>query len=94
MQLVAVTQKPVEVELVFRKERGKDARPNDRILSDDSFISVKGIKAKGKQLSTYPIKEVILHELPQESVKADEVPTVAEGLADPSDGDAQISMEL
>ena len=94
MQLVAVTHKPVEVELVFRKERGKDARPNERILSDDSFISVKGIKAKGKQMSTYPVKEVILHELAQDLAASDEASAEAEVSADPSDGDAQISMEL
>ena len=91
---MAVTCKPVEVELVFRKERGKDARPNERICSDDSFISVKGIKAKGKQLSTYSVKEVILHELAQEKPAQDAVSTEAEDSAEQADGDAQISMEL
>lgn len=94
IQLVAVTCKPVEVELVFRKERGKDARPNERICSDDSFISVKGIKAKGKQLSTYPVKEVLLHELAQEKPAQDAVSKEAEDSAEQADGDAQISMEL
>jgi topoisomerase-4 subunit A len=55
------TRKGVEVELIFKKERGKDQRPSER-FSAEEFIAVKGIKARGKQLSTYEIKEIILHE--------------------------------
>ena len=37
--------------------RNKDQRPNLRIVFDE-FISVKGIKAQGNQLTPYKIKQV------------------------------------
>ncbi|MDA8699500.1 DNA gyrase/topoisomerase IV subunit A, partial [Flavobacteriaceae bacterium] len=47
------------IELVFVKPRGGDPLPNKSINVED-FISIKGFKAIGNQLTTTKIKEVIL----------------------------------
>ena len=56
LELISTDWKPV-FELVFIKLRNKDQRPNQRIIFEE-FISVKGIKAQGNQLSPYKIKQV------------------------------------
>ena len=49
LELISTDWKPV-FELVFIKLRNKDQRPNQRIVFEE-FISVKGIKAQGNQLT-------------------------------------------
>ena len=56
LELISTDWKPV-FELVFIKLRNKDQRPNQRIVFEE-FISVKGIKAQGNQLTPYKIKQV------------------------------------
>ena len=56
LELISTDWKPV-FELVFIKLRNKDQRPNQRIVFEE-FISVKGIKAKGNQLTPHKIKQV------------------------------------
>ena len=56
LELISTDWKPV-FELVFIKLRNKDQRPNQRIIFEE-FISVKGIKAQGNQLTPYKIKQV------------------------------------
>ncbi len=58
LELVATDWKPV-VELVFGKERNKDQRPNETLALEE-FISVKGIKALGNQLTTHKVKQINL----------------------------------
>ena len=65
LELVLTDWRPV-VELEFAKPRGKDAKPN-QIVDIESFISIKGIKALGNQLTSEKIKNVnILESLPYE----------------------------
>ena len=56
LELISTDWKPV-FELVFIKLRNKDQRPNQRIIFEE-FISVKGIKAQGNQLTPHKIKQV------------------------------------
>ena len=56
MELVSTDWKPM-IQIVFAKERGKDRRENIEINAED-FISIKGIKASGNQLTTYKINQV------------------------------------
>ncbi len=65
LELVLTDWRPV-VELEFAKPRGKDVKPN-QITEVESFISVKGIKALGNQLTSEKIKNVnVLQSLPYE----------------------------
>ena len=56
LELISTDWKRV-FELVFIKLRNKDQRPNQRIVFEE-FISVKGIKAQGNQLTPHKIKQV------------------------------------
>ena len=54
------------VELEFTKLKGKDRRPNEEINIEE-FISIKGIKALGNQLTTDKVKAItLLDPLPDE----------------------------
>jgi topoisomerase-4 subunit A len=65
LELISTDWRPV-VELEFAKPRGKDAKPNQKISIED-FISVKGIKALGNQLTTDKVKNVnTMESLPYE----------------------------
>jgi topoisomerase-4 subunit A len=65
LELISTDWRPV-VELEFVKPRGKDAKPNQKISIED-FISVKGIKALGNQLTTDKVKNVnTMESLPYE----------------------------
>ena len=56
LELVTTDWRPM-VELEFVKPRGKEAKPNQTVNVED-FISVKGIKALGNQLTTEKVKNV------------------------------------
>ncbi len=56
LELISTDWRPV-FELVFTKLRNKDQRPNLKIIFEE-FISVKGIKAQGNQLTPHKIKQV------------------------------------
>ena len=56
MELVSTDWKPM-LQIVFAKERGKDRRDNLEINAEN-FISIKGIKASGNQLTTYKVNQV------------------------------------
>ncbi len=60
LELVSTDYIP-QVELVFSKIRGKDAKEN-QIINIEEFISVKGVKALGNQLTTEKIKQINLLE--------------------------------
>ncbi len=65
LELVSTDYIP-QVELVFSKNRGKEAREN-QIINIEEFISIKGVKALGNQLTTDKIKQMnILDPLPYE----------------------------
>jgi len=58
LELVSTDYIP-QVELVFSKIRGKDSKEN-QIINIEEFISVKGVKALGNQLTTEKIKQINL----------------------------------
>ncbi len=65
LELVSTQWRPV-LELEFAKPRGKEAKPNQKV-DVESFISIKGIKAMGNQLSPDKLKNInILEPLPYE----------------------------
>jgi len=74
LELISTDWKPV-FELVFIKLRNKDQRPNQRIIFEE-FISVKGIKAQGNQLTPHKIKQVntleSLEYIPEDGESTDE----------------------
>ncbi|KQC29188.1 DNA gyrase/topoisomerase IV subunit A [Flagellimonas eckloniae] len=68
LELVSTDWKPL-IEIEFSKPRGKDAKPNQQIDVGD-FISVKGIKAIGNQLTSEKVKNInALEPLPFEEPK-------------------------
>src|SRR5690606_22415197 len=82
LELVSTDYIP-RVELVYSKVRGKDQRTSDEINLEE-FISVKGIKALGNQLTTEKLKNVNLLdpvpyqpiEIPKESIEVLDEETV------------------
>jgi topoisomerase-4 subunit A len=58
LELVSTDYIP-QVELVFKKLKGKDQSPNEHINLEE-FISIKGIKALGNQLTTEKVKQINL----------------------------------
>ncbi len=65
LEVVSTAYRPV-AEIVFNKLRGKDQRPNEEVNLEE-FISIKGIKALGNQLTTHKVKQVnLLDPLPYE----------------------------
>ncbi|TMU56374.1 DNA gyrase/topoisomerase IV subunit A [Flagellimonas algicola] len=68
LELVSTDWRPV-IEIEFVKPRGKDVKPNQQV-DIESFISVKGIKAIGNQLTTEKVKNInTLESLPFEEPK-------------------------
>ena len=66
LEIIAVDYRPV-AELVFAKKRGKDQKDN-QVVDIEQFISVKGIKALGNQLTTEKLKQInLLPALPYEA---------------------------
>ncbi len=90
LELVSTDWRPV-VELEFPKPRGKDPKPSQKIELD-SFISIKGIKAQGNQLTAEKLKNInALEPLPYKEPEVqdtldievvDEENVIAEGKAD------------
>jgi topoisomerase-4 subunit A len=56
LELISTDWRPV-VEIEFTKPRGKEAKPN-QIIDLEDFISVKGIKALGNQLTADKVKNI------------------------------------
>ena len=96
LELISTDWKPV-FELVFIKLRNKYQRPNQRIIFEE-FISVKGIKAQGNQLTPHKIKQVntleSLEYRPEDGESTDENdPTLNEVKEDENDsGSAQTTL--
>ncbi|MEM7485142.1 MAG: DNA gyrase/topoisomerase IV subunit A [Bacteroidota bacterium] len=65
LELVSTDWRPV-IEIEFPKPRGKDAKPNQEV-DVENFISVKGIRAIGNQLTSEKVKNInVLESLPFE----------------------------
>lgn len=68
LEIVSTDYRPV-IEVVFTKLRGKEQRPNSQIELEE-FISIKGIKALGNQLTSYKVRQINLEApLPYERPK-------------------------
>ncbi|PWL39003.1 DNA gyrase/topoisomerase IV subunit A [Flagellimonas aquimarina] len=68
LELVSTDWRPM-IEIEFSKPRGKEAKPNQQVDVED-FISVKGIKAIGNQLTSEKVKNInTLEPLPFEEPK-------------------------
>ena len=80
LEIVSTDWKPV-VELVYNKERNKEQRPNNSIDVEE-FISIKGIKAQGNQLTGYKVKQINILESkvyePPIEVSANEIEVIDE----------------
>ena len=71
LELVSTDWRPV-AEIEFSKPRGKDAKPNLTIDLEE-FISIKGIKALGNQLTSEKVKNInLLNPLPYEEPESKE----------------------
>ena len=80
LEIVCTDWKPV-IELVYNKERNKEQRSNTSIDIEE-FISIKGIKAQGNQLTGYKIKQINILEskehVPPIEVSANEIEVIDE----------------
>mgnify|MGYP000380277814 FL=1 len=80
LELISTDWKPV-IEIVFNKIKNKTQKPN-QVIELEQFISIKGVKAMGNQLSSEKIKQIntleaIEYEPPVE-MPADEIEVVGE----------------
>ncbi|AJW61905.1 DNA topoisomerase IV [Elizabethkingia miricola] len=75
------TGKNASAELIFSKEKGKDKDPETILI--DEFITVKGIKALGNQLSKDKIRTInITIPEPEEEEVIEEIPDISEDFDD------------
>ncbi|MBP2831963.1 DNA gyrase/topoisomerase IV subunit A [Aquimarina sp. U1-2] len=58
LEIVSTDYRPM-AEVVFTKLRGKEQRPSEKVNLEE-FISIKGIKALGNQLTTHKVKQINL----------------------------------
>ena len=59
-----------QIEIEYTKERGKDRKPND-IVNLQEFISIKGIKAMGNQLTSDKVNQIdLIDPIPYEAPKS------------------------
>ena len=56
LELISTDWRPL-IEIEFSKPRGKEAKPNENV-DIESFISIKGIKALGNQLTSEKVKNI------------------------------------
>ncbi|WP_459209636.1 DNA gyrase/topoisomerase IV subunit A [Aquimarina rhabdastrellae] len=80
LEIVSSDYRPM-AEVVYTKIRGKDQKPNSEINLEE-FISIKGIKALGNQLTTDKVRQInLLDSLPYEEpepVPTEEIEVVEE----------------
>lgn len=60
LEIVSTDYLPI-AEVIYPKVRGKEQKPND-IIELEEFISIKGVKALGNQLTTDKVKQINLLE--------------------------------
>ena len=87
LELISTDWKPV-IEVVFNKIRNKTQKPN-QVIELEQFISIKGVKAIGNQLSSEKIKQIntldaIEYEPPVE-MPADEIEVFDEKIVEDED---------
>ena len=84
LELISTDWKPV-IEVVFNKIRNKNQKPN-QVVDLEDFISIKGIKAIGNQLTSDKVKQInALDSIPYEppiETPADEIEVIGEKVVD------------
>ena len=84
LELISTDWKPV-IEVVFNKVRNKEQRESLKIIFDE-FITIKGIKAQGNQLSSFKIKQVNplepIEYVPPKETPANEIEVIDEHVVD------------
>ena len=87
LELISTDWKPV-IEVVFNKIRNKNQKPNQVVELED-FISIKGIRAIGNQLTSDKVKQInTLDSIPYEppiETPADEIEVVGEKVVEDDD---------
>ncbi|SHI51825.1 topoisomerase-4 subunit A [Mesonia phycicola] len=91
LELVTTDSIPV-LEIIYRKQRNKEQKPNDEVNLEE-FISVKGIKAQGNQLTTEKITQLNLLEPIEPEVSITEEEEVLDEEPLPKDNEADSSSE-
>lgn len=96
LELISVHAHP-SIEIIYKKV--KDKEKENEVLNLEEFISVKGWKAQGNQLTAWPVKQINLQE-PVEEVEEEEV-DIEDDLEDDLDDqdggvhdDSQISLDF
>ena len=56
---IVTTEDQPQIEITYKKERGKDRKPND-VVRLDQFIDMKGVKALGNQLTADKVRSIKL----------------------------------
>ena len=97
LELISTDHRPV-FEIEFSKPRGKDPKSSQQIIFED-FISVKGIKAIGNQVTSLKVKQFnVLDPLPHEKTTekrpADIEVEDPQTISNENDDDAQITLDL
>ena len=92
LELISTDWKPV-IEVVFNKVRNKEQRESLKIIFDE-FITIKGIKAQGNQLSSFKIKQVNplepIEYVPPIETPANEIEVVDEHVVDNVDNNDKL----
>jgi topoisomerase-4 subunit A len=97
LELISTDFRPV-FEIEFTKPRGKDSKPSHQIVFED-FISIKGIKAIGNQITSEKVKQFTMLpslayeekiEEPTHNIEVEDPQTIEKE----SDENSQITMEL
>ena len=97
LELISTDHRPV-FEIEFSKLRGKDPKSSQQISFED-FISVKGIKAIGNQVTSLKVKQFnvldpLPHEKTTEKTTADIEVEDPQTISNENDDDAQITLDL
>ncbi|MCH2655767.1 MAG: DNA gyrase/topoisomerase IV subunit A, partial [Flavobacteriales bacterium] len=97
LELISTDHRPV-FEIEFSKPRGKDPKSSQQIIFED-FISVKGIKAIGNQVTSLKVKQFnvldpLPHEKTTEKTPADIEVEDPQTISNENDDDAQITLDL
>ncbi len=73
LELISTDYLP-QIEILFKKQRGKDPKPN-QVINISEFINVKGIKAIGNQLTSEKVKQINILEplVYEETISKEEV---------------------
>ncbi|MBU2526484.1 MAG: DNA gyrase/topoisomerase IV subunit A [Bacteroidetes bacterium] len=103
LEIISTDYRPV-IELEFNKIKGKEVKPN-LVVNAEEFITIKGIKAQGNQLTPEKVKSINLldplpYEVTKEIISLENIEVEEENISDTdqkdSNGDnaSQMSLEL